>query len=138
MITVYEAIMLAANQIENNPAKFDFMATEVPTTCRTPGCALGWIGHYLGMGSRTAYVSHRHVPEKLGIQPPNLDDPHSATGEFYAILDRLSGKNWRWSATNCAAAMRAYANEFHAPRDLIPANVREIFSRTYTARDLTV
>ena len=138
MTTVYEAIMLAASQIEGNPEKFDFMATEVPSTCRTPGCALGWIGHYLGMGSRTEYISHRHVPEKLGIQSPNPDDPHSGAVAFYRILDGFGESGWRHSAAICAATLRKYAKKYHAPRDLIPAGVREIFSRTYTAKDLTV
>ena len=142
MTTVYEAIMRAADHIERNPGEFKFVATEIPVRpgCGTPGCALGWIGCFLDMRAGTSlFVGHERVPERLGIEP--TQETIFGTATFYARMKDLcfsKSDAWAFDAKMCADTLREYAEKYHAPRDLIPAGVREIFSRTYTARDLTV
>ena len=160
MTTVYEAIMLAVDHIERNPSAFNFMRFHLPSDhhCGTKGCAIGWIGHFSGMDFEKGAgdISRVHA---------NVCEPALGVGhlEFYNRMNGLA-EGWKDSATICAATLRKYAEKYHAPegslraltavdesfvqlpafitaqpkRDLIPASVREIFSRTYTARDLTV
>ena len=56
-MNVYEAIVKAAWAIENHPQEFDFNSQVYPPGpgCGTPGCALGWIGTFLGKTGRGIY-----------------------------------------------------------------------------------
>ena len=45
---IRQAILKAANHIEANPGLFDFQSLEVPG-CGTPGCIVGWVGHFMGV-----------------------------------------------------------------------------------------
>ena len=166
MTTVYEAIMKAADHIERNPEDFNFMSVAIPS-CGTPGCALGWIGSFGGLSKGSCGFSDA-ATDLLKLEPELLGGSGSCeTSEFafYNRMDALCGNMlWRKAAHVCADALRKYAEKYHAPkgslraltavdesfvqlpafitaqpkRDLIPAGVREIFSRTYTAKDLTV
>ena len=157
MTTVYEAIMLAADHIEGNPGLFRFNATTVPE-CDTPGCAIGWVAHFRGHQVTGDFV-HDNVHGRACIAALGVN--------FHDFYDRMRGVMtgaWCASPAACAATLRKYAEKYHASngtlraltavdesfvqlpacitaqpkRDLIPAGVREIFSRTYTAKDLTV
>ena len=134
MTTVYEAIMLAADHIERNPDRFCFLTNSTPKGrgCGSSGCAIGWIIHFMGethSGFDRVAREHLRVKEQF---------------EFYVKMSELESR-WKESAAACAIALRKYADKYLShqkpkaePRDLIPAGVREIFSRTYTAKDLTV
>ena len=147
MTTVYEAIMLAADQIERDPASYRFGSLRVPCDGER-GCMWGHVGRALGFPQGTGIYK---VSASLGVGDEHLYN----FGET-----RFPG--FTGDPAAAAKLLRAYANEFHAPkwslraltavdesfvqlpafitaqpkRDLIPAGVREIFSRTYTAKDL--
>ena len=124
MTTVYEAINLAADRIEGNPESYAFGCLFVPCDGE-PGCMWGHIGRALGMDEDTGNME---VAEACGT---------FSTMSLYAFAEKLF-PGYTSNPTLAAKALRAYATEFHAPRDLIPAGVREIFAHTYTAKDLTV
>ena len=103
---IRNAVLLAADYIEKFPSEFDFFALNVPTGkhCGSPGCALGWIAHFMG---------HR------------LDDWSGLVGvgdiEFYERMDAFEGHdadaagqygNWKGSAELCAKALRQYAEAY--------------------------
>ena len=71
MTTVYEAIMLAADHIERNPADFNFMSIGIPD-CGTPGCALGWIGSFGGLTKSECGFADA-ATDLLGLEPKPLD-----------------------------------------------------------------
>ena len=68
-MNVREAILAAADHIETYPKKFSFASVEVPSrrSCGTPGCALGWIGHFAGSielaraNKNTTYAALPHI-----------------------------------------------------------------------------
>lgn len=99
-MNVYEAIMKAADHIEKNPGDFDFGNFRVPG-CGTPGCALGWIGVYAGIG---AGASVHHVVEKQLLR----------NGDFYENMRGLIGGGWHDDAKQCARGLRLYAERYHA------------------------
>ena len=125
MTTVYEAIMRAADHIERNPESYAFCCLFVPCDGEL-GCMWGHVGRALGMNNDTGNME---VANACG----------TSTMRLYSFAEK-SFPGYTSNPILAAKALRAYANKYHAPakRDLIPANVREIFSRTYTARDLTV
>lgn len=102
---IRSAILKAADRIESNPDCFEFDRIGVPT-CGAPGCALGWIGVYLGMTG-----SIERVAQALGV--------YSQT-EFYNNIHTLPDWNgWINSASHCARILRDYADAFHpATRDI--------------------
>jgi hypothetical protein len=109
---IRNAVLLAADHIEQFPGEFDFMSLDVPRAkhCGTPGCALGWIAHFLGQRDEDGAW--------FGIV--GVDDQ-----EFYERLDAFEGRDhksgecgewgdWSRSAAACATALRRYADE-HLP-----------------------
>ena len=132
MTTVYEAIMLAADHIEKNPSEFSYVSGTTPSGpgCGTPGCAIGWTIHFMG-------ETHHHFD--YFAKESLLAGGYQCA--FYKKMYALE-IDWTLDATICSAALRKYADKYlgheKPKRDLIPAGVREIFSRTYTAKDLTV
>lgn len=125
-MNIYNAIMAAADSIELRPALFDFGRIKIPA-CGTPGCAVGWIGHYLGLPTGEGI----HLVEKaigdIGIFYNRMASIHQTTAD--------SGW-WRDSAEICANNLRAYAAKYHAPSITgIPDSVRAIFSDLKAAPD---
>lgn len=45
-VSVREAILKAADWIQEHPDSYNFMATEIPH-CGSKGCLIGWVGHFL-------------------------------------------------------------------------------------------
>lgn len=131
-MNVRQAIFMAADRIENNPGDFLFEATKVPHQCGSPGCALGWIGHYLGIAAGNSF----HAPcNAMGIAriAPMLDGSGEFT--FYRRMDELLGSTyWANDSSACARALRLYADKYHPAAKgtdvLIPASVRAIFDMT--------
>lgn len=98
--TVRSAILRTADHIEQHPELFKFIKSTVPE-CGTPGCLLGWIGHFLGM------TPGRCISELK--QAMNADDTM-----FYKRLDLvLGGGNWCHNALMCVRGLRLYADAFH-------------------------
>jgi hypothetical protein len=128
-VEIYDAIMKAATTIDAQPENFNFHTTDIPRGpgCGTPGCALGWIGHYLGMSRNEVFAT---VAKLLFNTNIHSDDA------FYTRMDALhGGESWRFSAPACAAALRLYAAKYHAPkRTGLPDIVREIFTRQPVAK----
>jgi hypothetical protein len=125
MTTIRQAILSAADHIEARPEDFDFGTGEVPRSCGTPGCALGWIGFYVG-----GYKDYAAVSEGVF----GMDRI-----EFYQRLTNLergdSDKNWSYGdwthgAVACARALRLYADKYHPAAVGIPDVVRNIFTLT--------
>lgn len=104
-MNIYDAIMVAADHIERHPEEFEYGCVQVPDYpgCGAPGCALGWIARFAGDGHWT------------GTWTDDLMDVHDVT--FYRRMDGFDGQ-WKSDASACAAALRAYARKFHAPRTL--------------------
>lgn len=105
------AILKAADHIERNPKLFDFCATWVPddTDCGTPGCALGWIGHFANIQRGCSYGAEIYVAPAL----VEADEMFSSASAFYSRMDAVAGATaWRWNAEACAAALRLYADKY--------------------------
>ena len=129
MTTIYEAFMLAADTIERNPETYSFFSWEVPY-CGGTGCMWGHVG----------------AAFRVAVGTSNIEVAQTVCGvdtfHLYGYGRRRFGFDFSYHMPkNAAKVLRAYANEYYAPkepsRDLIPASVREIFSHTYTAKDLT-
>lgn len=131
MNTVYEAIMKAAQKVESDPGNFRFCEADVPSHCGAPGCALGWIGFYLGMNKNATEVAR-------AIRSPSQDIFKSAEAEFYLAMNNLVGHWWYVSAALAAEGLRLYAAKYHAPpaRIGLPDIVREIFTRQRASEEM--
>jgi hypothetical protein len=115
-ISIYNAIMKAADSIEKNPDLYNFMAIRVGT-CNSPQCMLGWIGFHLGMTGKLVY---QDVMPALGLSPNG----------GIAELGWTFGKGSVHDPKHCAAFLRQVAVKYRAPQKLtgIPATVRAIFA----------
>ena len=115
---IREAILKAADSIEQNPTLFRFSSVDIPGECGSPGCALGWIAHHVGWVEN----GRRFLD---GIASVMGEDSPEA---FYTKMDDLEeGGWWGTSAYICAASLRLYADKYHPETDSIPASVRAIF-----------
>ena len=119
-MNVREAILKAAAHIEKNPNEFDFMAVCFPEPgCGTPGCALSWIGSFLG--KRATY----------GVTTLSIEVLAVSTWTFYERMKQFEN-NWRHEADSCARALRQYADAYHPATQTrhsgIPANILAIFT----------
>lgn len=118
-MNIREAILKAAAQLERRPDLFRWESCEIPssTECGTPGCALGWIAHFVGQSARKEGSEWR-----VGfVGVPDY--------EFYCRMKDLTGGNdWKRYAAECARGLRLYADKYHpAPKLGIPDSVRAIF-----------
>src|ERR1700760_2850261 len=90
----YQAILRAADHIDRQPQLFDFERTRIPGNCRTPACALGWIGFFAGRTQARIRVMLGFSFRHRGIAIVTLDggsDPviPATAREFYARMDNL-------------------------------------------------
>lgn len=127
-MNIREAILRAADMIELHPKQFDFMSIYVPS-CGTPGCAIGWIGCFMGIRDTNRSDGKTNV----GYVCAEAGLPDSM--EFYNRMDLIAPRGWRRKAVLCAQGLRAYADKYH-PADGceeirgIPDAVRNIFTMT--------
>ena len=124
-MNIYQAIMKAADHIEANPSEFRFWSTRCPEHpgCGTPGCALGWISSF----AKQRQDVHRGCLILMG-----LPAGPSGSFRFYRRMNDFD-PSWREAATNCAAALREYADMYHGdlkPKPDIPASIRALFDQT--------
>ena len=123
---VHAVIMKAAAQIGRHPETFLWEATKIPSGCGTPGCALGWIGHFAQLLCADGSFNFLNVPRRvLGIAPSWDDEFGDET--FYHRMDALCrrGAFWQKSSSMCAAALRLYAAKYH-PLPKEPAFLTEL------------
>ncbi len=102
-MNIREAILKAADHIEAYPQWFDYNPVIVPSrSCGTPGCALGWIGFFMGLGKKSvADVAFRM--DLLG-----------GSMEFYDGMNKVNkSAGWISNAEKCAKALRLYADKYH-------------------------
>lgn len=100
-MNIYNAILKAAAHIESEQSDFWFGSMVIPA-CGTPGCAIGWIGHFLGFPSGT--------PIWKASEAMDLGSDRN----FYDKLDQLAGDNWHESASIAAIGLRLYAEKYHS------------------------
>jgi hypothetical protein len=128
-MTLREAMFAAADHIETHPKEFDFNAIGVPDGCGTPGCALGWIAHFMGYPPST--LGFGFVGDQMDLPSEPLiagfeigDENHYTcrTFAFYNRMDRVADETpsyqWAFEAGACARTLRRYADRWH------PAEVR--------------
>jgi len=124
-MNIRQAILMAADSIEQNPKLFDFNTAEIPD-CNTPGCALGWIAAHLGESIHLyGGWNYKKLARVMGTR---------GDIEFYERMNALNGHKWKHNADKCAKTLRLYADKYHsAPIEShagIPAVVLEIFDLT--------
>lgn len=105
------AILKAADQIETRPETFNFCETGIPHDCGSPGCALGWIGHFASTPVAGSVLD-------VAVDFLRLGDHVDADAVFYERMSRLQ-YGWRDNAHDCAKTLRLYADAHH-PRANIP------------------
>ena len=112
-MNAYEATLATAKLFEQRPELFSFSQTFIPD-CGTPGCAIGYIGYFMG---HTGIISGERT---IGVD----------SGEFYDRMRPLA-PNWIFSGVLCAEGLRLYAEKY-LREDHIPSGVRSIFEREPT------
>lgn len=128
-ISIREAILKAADWIQQHPKDFQFSSCDIPS-CGTPGCAIGWIVAFSGFKPGKEW--NAGLAEKaLGIF--NNGD---ADEEFYNRMDKIN-ERWLYHPSECAETMRLYADKYHPSIERKPgAEVcREIMARPYQERE---
>jgi hypothetical protein len=123
-----QAILRAADHIQQHPQLFDFERTRVPDNCHTSGCALGWIGFFAGRTQRrirTLFgLSFLHRGIAIVTEDAGSDPVITVTAcEFYERMDRLAACDWRKDANHCATALRLYAATYHPVDGFDPAYI---------------
>lgn len=121
-MNVRQAILKAANLIENKPGMWDFGQCVVPP-CGSPGCALGWIGAFMGVGARTdvGQVSYAVLGLDAGAFYGRMSDINCA------LQDWFDKPSWHVSAETAATCLRLYADRYHPAHSGLPDIVRDIF-----------
>ena len=130
-MNIRQAILKAADSIEQNPDMYDFHSITAPD-CGTPGCAIGWIVAHSqldlpyedGLEGRARYWGrHEGYSKLLGV-----DD-----AGFYNLMDSCGDTNWHTTPQKCAQSLRLYADKYHPATDHIPASIRQIFETQQVA-----
>ena len=104
MNDIRTAILQAADYIQTNPKEFAFHAINVPD-CGIPGCALGWIGHFLAMPrTECSYTVAKRVMGR---------NDYGTERDFYTRMNDLGIAHWTCNAGLCAWALRLYADKYH-------------------------
>jgi hypothetical protein len=96
---IRSAILRAADRIELNPKLWNHDNTRIPD-CGAPGCALGWIGHEVGIECGKSIAA---VHAALGLE---------GSWQFYNQMSEMGFIQWRRNPTHGVAALRAYADRY--------------------------
>ncbi len=125
-MNIRQAILKAADSIEDNPKLFLFSCVSIPSPdCGTPGCAIGWIGYHMGLPTgEWMGAGDRSIYSLLGIDKYDCCFEH--------LTETVGSRKWMGSAKKCAKALRLYADVHHPITSTvqhtgIPDSVREIF-----------
>lgn len=123
---IREAFLKAADAIEKAPGIFEFGLLNIPDSCGSPGCALGLIGHFLGMNNKEHTIGH-DVCKAIGIE----------YDVCFGALTEVTGSNaWIGEPEECVKALRMYADVHHpetkkTTRKDMPEKVRKIFDTIF-------
>jgi hypothetical protein len=111
-MNIRQAILLAADSIEQNPKMFNYASCYRPDfDCGTPGCALGWIGLHAGIAvNADGGRQGKFVKTLDAVADLTTGDNHACT--FYERMSAISS-GWKCDAADCAAALRKYADKYH-------------------------
>ena len=112
MMNIRQAILKAADSIEQHPKMFSFGSLSIPG-CGSPGCALGWTGHHLGMrgyGLKNICIA---IGLPLLTKYKDRDDCWRAMTFYTRMTELIGSGDWRNSAPECAKALRLYADKYH-------------------------
>lgn len=113
--SIYNAIMKAADSVEIE-SNWNWFSTAIPD-CGTTGCAVGWIGHHLGIKGGIWKVS-----QALGFSP---DDGCSS---LYHAIDGAGGSRLCTQiGKEVAPVLRKFAQRFKPAITGIPDSIRAIF-----------
>ena len=124
MSELRQAILRAADWIEKNPSDYSFGSCEVPE-CGTPGCMVGWIGHFLGIEKGKHFVwDYPCNYGERGITP--IIGCHAGT--FINRIRPLVPRQFDIyaNAKHAAIALRAYAEKYHPSSTPSGASVCEL------------
>ena len=127
---IRQAILAAADSIEQNPDLFEFGSTDIPNpSCGSTGCAIGWIALHLGYPAGE-YMSNEDASGKTVYQ--RLGIPLGEHGEKDVCFHHMShflgdGIEWKLSPIKCAQGLRLYADRYHPEISVIPKVVTDIF-----------
>lgn len=129
-MNIREAILKAADHIERYPADFNFGSIRVPE-CGTPGCALGWISHFVGeKPSRCGF--YKAAAAAMGLTAEVLPDI-----TFYNRMTELRhAHDWRINSSICASILRLYADKYHPAQQEFPAFLANLKAKIEGARIL--
>lgn len=132
-MNIRNAMLATANLFEKSPSAYRFCNVNKPD-CNTPGCVLGWIGHYLDTPVGSLCYPEL-VAQTCGV-PPIRPGRNSSEDQFYERMNdiqdatHISGEGW-WSscAESCVRVLRLYTDKYH-PESLAdhcgaPVAVRE-------------
>lgn len=110
-IDIRTAILRSADLIEAFPSAWDFGESNIPLTCDSPGCALGWIHFFTGQaGLHDGQIEASFIK---GLDCPQGDH------QFYERMNQLCPDGNHWMERNeygrqlAIAALRAYADKYH-------------------------
>jgi hypothetical protein len=124
--SVYDAIVKAADHIEQYPGRYDYQETSVPRGTSDAGCMLGRIAQYHGGEFCNADAV---APQLLAMGPSEFfrEIAHLMLGrepDFHKKSDFQSLHHPR----KAAAALRHFANRFRPKHIGLPAAVVDIFN----------
>jgi hypothetical protein len=113
-MNIRDAILKAADHIEQNPRQFNFGSIKIPrkSDCGTPGCALGWIGFFGGLTWKESDYDSEWCVLRASNELLGHDDQMHSSSVFYDKMGALVS-GWKDSAPRCAAALRLYADKYH-------------------------
>lgn len=114
---VYDAILAAADAIEQQVERYSFSTAEISgPKCGSPMCAIGWVLAYEGS-------TLERLDQEVGASWGDEDTLRVlgvADSDFYDRMDAVQGADewgerdhWNQDADACAATLRKYADRFH-------------------------
>jgi hypothetical protein len=131
-ISIYNAILAAADTIERNPRLYVFQANLVPK-CGTPGCLIGHIGAQLGHTGQSIYDGDTWT--SIGLDPINRHSLLDQMGYYDFRFKTEEGRSFaKFAVTEdaplAAAFLRYFAQRFKPAHTGIPSIVRAIFTES--------
>jgi len=121
--SIQTALLTTADLFETNPVRYGYGCTLVPD-CGTPGCAVGYVGFFMGLKAGTGCWVDGDCASIIGVS-------HNV---FIRRMDAFEGTlhymDWRSNAADCAKALRLYADEYHpetiTPPEAYPTILKEL------------
>jgi hypothetical protein len=102
---IYWGLHKAADFIEANPRRYDYLSISVPSSRNSYACALGWFNFF----TRTNKERHSSL---FDYEPFGFC---SYLGFDNLVTDMAGGKSWHHSARLCVAALRTLAETRYKP-----------------------